>query len=1142
MSASTNNAVPTLRPASPGHPTARLTRTPSHEALNAHPLLSPGTLASLSTSSANGTSSSNTSVHSSAESATSPSHHPAQPPPSAPKYLPYTPRQARVVTGSATTGTASSPVSVSPQQHQHAGGATAPSATSRLQLQNLKAVAQHHGLDAGCLGWAMLEELVAGSDHAPVWTEVWAVIATGKAALLLPTELAGSREVITPELVKDHIIFCEGSARDDSPFVTLSGMRGIINGDDLTIQSTVPTSSKLFKALSDPSTRSTALATLPPLPTLSNSALNYPRFSCPRFIPSLPLPPRSAIPPKPPLPPRPGTKPPASSVSRLANPFASFFAKSPAPTSPAPTTQPLPDVAPVDHVSEVSAFTIDHPIIRRNVSKSLAKYIKVEIKEALTGLPTWVIDRTQNFSSSYLPFPKPAPKPKDGNGGSQFASDQSSFREVSAFDDPAEEVSERFQEFYASLEEELRVDGSPSTLRRKDDKLTEEEKERERHELDLKVQNILEKVENTLTSVFYDRLYRPSSSDDASHDEALSSRINALNKLDLSLDHLGVDAGPSKDDVYRIVEACGQTISQLEVACCPADKAAILVASHRIIVDGLSRLPPLHLKSEDNADDDKTPQAPNFKQETQPSTKTKRDQSRSPTRLTVSPDPLSDPPVDKSLEESITTETIKGPLLEDSASAKSVPSFTLSPAEEASTPLLSVSPPKTPTPVSGDILLPLIIFSVVKANPPKLVSHLLFTQRYRNQSIGGEESYCLINLMAVVEFLENVDLGALGLKESEKNIVSAADLTPIPLSLASDKSPVSTPGGGLRGRVEQQVDAIAGSANKVLSGVVDSGFGVLLSLLPTAPTDQTNASTGDNANEGAPWNNLRPGFGLLRRESGFSIASLAASLPGAGSRERARSIASSYQAADEEGQEMVESRPGSVRNMLLEDGGVEEEDEEEEEEEGESEEDGESGEDEEGDEEDEEEQAEMETRHDTRSIRSFESMMSSRSREREKHQKKRIGKGGKDANANANTKKGRMSIADRLASMSRITSKSATIHSFEPPTGHHHGSPPPRSSSLLATTTTGRDTKEPIITTRFDTPLSSRTSSPVPIPSTTSTSLHRRSFTPLPPPSRRFLECSADDLRMSEIPELLNEYRRLVEGVRSLSGFDEPNA
>lgn len=63
-----------------------------------------------------------------------------------------------------------------------------------------------------------------------------------------------------------------------------------------------------------------------------------------------------------------------------------------------------------------------------------------------------------------------------------------------------------------------------------------------------------------------------------------------------------------------------------------------------------------------------------------------------------------------------------------------------------------------------------MIYAVVRANPQHLVSHLLFTQRFRNQSFGGEESYCLVNLMAVADFLENVDLKALGLGDSEKNV------------------------------------------------------------------------------------------------------------------------------------------------------------------------------------------------------------------------------------------------------------------------------------------------------------------------------------------------------------------------------------
>lgn len=192
MAATRGTASPTLRPASPAHVSGRLHRVPSHEVLNAHPLLSPGLQPSLITSSTVLPSSSNNSLLSPAESVSSASPRTAQPATSAPKYLPYTPRQTRVVTGSATTGTANSPVSVSPQ---HPIGVAAPSATSRLQLQNLKAVAQHHGLDTGCLGWAMLEELVAGSDHAPAWTEVWAVIATGKVSVSYSPRRSLSREV-----------------------------------------------------------------------------------------------------------------------------------------------------------------------------------------------------------------------------------------------------------------------------------------------------------------------------------------------------------------------------------------------------------------------------------------------------------------------------------------------------------------------------------------------------------------------------------------------------------------------------------------------------------------------------------------------------------------------------------------------------------------------------------------------------------------------------------------------------------------------------------------------------------------------------------------------------------------------------------
>lgn len=208
---------------------------------------------------------------------------------------------------------------------------------------------------------------------------------------------------------------------------------------------------------------------------------------------------------------------------------------------------------------------------------------------------------------------------------------------------------------------------------------------------------------------------------------------------------------------------------------------------------------------------------------------------------------------------------------------------------------------------------------------------------------------------------------------------STAELTPIPISRpGSDAGSPRIAQSSLRGRVEQQVDALAGSANKVLTGVVDTSFGVLRALLPgQTPESHVDLSTppADADQSAAPWNTPQSRFGLLRRDTGFSIASIAASLPG-------RSKAAPH---EESGQQMVDvpSRPGSSRSVRPDEQSASEEDEVEEEE-------------------DEEDEYEEEEGHDTRSIRSFESMMSQRSRQARKRK---------------TTTGGRKSLADRLASV-----------------------------------------------------------------------------------------------------------------------------
>jgi hypothetical protein len=50
----------------------------------------------------------------------------------------------------------------------------------------------------------------------------------------------------------------------------------------------------------------------------------------------------------------------------------------------------------------------------------------------------------------------------------------------------------------------------------------------------------------------------------------------------------------------------------------------------------------------------------------------------------------------------------------------------------------------------ADVLLPMLIFTVVKSNPHKFVSNLKFIQRYRMASrISGEASYCLTNMASI---------------------------------------------------------------------------------------------------------------------------------------------------------------------------------------------------------------------------------------------------------------------------------------------------------------------------------------------------------------------------------------------------------
>jgi hypothetical protein len=45
---------------------------------------------------------------------------------------------------------------------------------------NLKAAAQHIGLDTASVGWAIVEKLIHENDHGPEWNEIWNALSGDK--------------------------------------------------------------------------------------------------------------------------------------------------------------------------------------------------------------------------------------------------------------------------------------------------------------------------------------------------------------------------------------------------------------------------------------------------------------------------------------------------------------------------------------------------------------------------------------------------------------------------------------------------------------------------------------------------------------------------------------------------------------------------------------------------------------------------------------------------------------------------------------------------------------------------------------------------------------------------------------------------
>ncbi|KAJ1986747.1 hypothetical protein GGI25_006238 [Coemansia spiralis] len=126
--------------------------------------------------------------------------------------------------------------------------------------------------------------------------------------------------------------------------------------------------------------------------------------------------------------------------------------------------------------------------------------------------------------------------------------------------------------------------------------------------------------------------------------------------------------------------------------------------------------------------------------------------------------------------------------------------------------------------LAADSILPLLIYSVVKANPSRFVSNLRYIQRYRTRSLlASQFEYCLTNALATASFVDSIDAQKLGLSAE---LSSSALERAMPPALAAlhnllVNNVVSSVGMDV-------MQGVADGGKKVAVGVFDATLGRLI--------------------------------------------------------------------------------------------------------------------------------------------------------------------------------------------------------------------------------------------------------------------------------------------------------------------------
>ncbi|KAF7816913.1 vacuolar protein sorting-associated protein 9A-like [Senna tora] len=108
-------------------------------------------------------------------------------------------------------------------------------------------------------------------------------------------------------------------------------------------------------------------------------------------------------------------------------------------------------------------------------------------------------------------------------------------------------------------------------------------------------------------------------------------------------------------------------------------------------------------------------------------------------------------------------------------------------------------------PPGADEFLPVLIYVIIKANPPQLHLNLLYIQRFRRQSrLVAEAAYFFTNMLSSESFISNIDAKALSMDETEfkGNMESARVLLSGLSTDLQDHSTLTDPNSGQLARAE----------------------------------------------------------------------------------------------------------------------------------------------------------------------------------------------------------------------------------------------------------------------------------------------------------------------------------------------------